>query len=330
MSRQSSGFSLIEVLAVVLLTSIVIGVALDHYVNLSRATTRAANHSLGVRRAVALLDRMARDFESVILISKPAAVDPLNHRWIFAGERRYSELGADQLKFITLAHRPSSSVAHESDLLTVVYCLRPSEEDESYELYRWSSPQLPEAGSDLLAMPCDPDDGARLLADSLYDFGVTFLGGEDDSSRWDSSQIVDSGELPTAVQIQVAFAGDLPGADEFEDAPRLYSRTVPIRMLPLDQEELHDPASLVNGGDGSEASEEGEEGEEDDEQSDCQDSPCAGQSACDVINCTSLLGQFGEAQDTMLNEAMAQGLSFCAFREQVGTQGAFLIPERCQ
>ena len=38
---RQGGFTLLEVLAVVLLTSIVIGVALNHYVNLSRASQRA-------------------------------------------------------------------------------------------------------------------------------------------------------------------------------------------------------------------------------------------------------------------------------------------------
>ena len=40
--RRSDGFTLIEVLAVVFLTSIVIGMALDFYVELSRNTARAA------------------------------------------------------------------------------------------------------------------------------------------------------------------------------------------------------------------------------------------------------------------------------------------------
>jgi prepilin-type N-terminal cleavage/methylation domain-containing protein len=328
---RPNGFTLLEVLAVVLLTALVIGVALDHYVNLTRATRRASNHSLGVRRAVSLLDRMARDFESVILVSKPADLDPESHPWIFAGEQRHSELGADRLKFITLAHRARSSAAHVSDLLTVVYCLRNSEDGESYDLLRWSSPQLPEPGSDLHEMPCDEESGARLLSDSLDDFGVTFLGEAEDTRTWDSTQLVDSGELPRAVQIQLAFAGDLPDGDPdaFEDTPRIYSRTVPIRVLPMDREELHDPDSTVNGGEGIDAGEESEEDVDDDETA-CEQTRCGGQPVCAVIDCNSLLGQFGEAQDAMIREAQAQGLPFCDFRRQAGTQGAFLIPEDCR
>jgi type II secretory pathway component PulJ len=326
---RPSGFTLLEVLAVVLLTALVIGVALDNYVNLTRATERASRHSLGVRRAVALLDRMARDFESVILVRKPAELDPESHPWLFTGEQRHSELGADRLKFITLAHRSRSSTAHVSDLLTVVYCLRSSEDGESYDLLRWTSPRLPDPGSNLHDMPCDEDSGARLLSDSLYDFGVTFLGEAEDARSWDSTQLVDSGELPQAVRIQLAFANDLPDRDPdaFEDTPRIYSRTVPIRVLPLDREELHDPDSLVNGGEGIEG---GEDEEAEDDQLACAQTRCAGQPVCAVIDCNGLLGQFGEAQDAMIREAQTQGLPFCDFRQQAGTQGAFLIPEDCR
>lgn len=315
--RGQRGFTLIEVLAVVLLTSLVIGVALNHYVNLSKATVRAAGHAEGVRRAVALLDRVARDYESALLVAKPADVDPLDHPWIFSGEQRYSELGADQLKFITLAHRSRSSVAHESDLATVVYCLRQAEDGESFRLLRWSSPRLPEPGSDVRRMPCDEGDGARLLADGLADFGVTFLGGPgEDTSSWDSTQLADSSALPEAVQIQVAFVGDLPGADALEDAPQVYSRSVPIQVQPLDLDELEDPTSLVNGGTGEEQSDD----EDDDASGPCRRTPCAGRPACAVIDCQGKLGQFGGSIDTILRNAQAQQTGFCDWRGQVGTQ----------
>ena len=66
-SRASrAGFSLLEVLAVVLLTSVVIGGALNHYVDLSRASQRAMEHTRGIRRATAVLDRIARRADAVI------------------------------------------------------------------------------------------------------------------------------------------------------------------------------------------------------------------------------------------------------------------------
>ena len=43
--KRRAGFTLIEVLAVVLLTGIVIGIALDFYLDLSRASNRAAEQT---------------------------------------------------------------------------------------------------------------------------------------------------------------------------------------------------------------------------------------------------------------------------------------------
>ena len=321
---RRAGFTLLEVLAVVLLTSIVVGVAMNHYVTLSRATERATEHTRGVRRAASLLDRVARDFESVVLFAKPDEVDPLDWPWIFFGEPRRSETGADRLKFVTRGHRPRRSAAHESDLATVVYTLRESEDEETLELMRWSSPQLPEPGSDLLRLPGDEADGARLLADGLLDFGVTFLDEAGESvDSWDSTQLLESGELPRAVQIQVAFADDLPGAaDEFAFDPvvRSYARTVLLRVEPLDLGELLDPSSIANGGTGEEEGSE-EDDEEDEEGSrQCRASPCAGQRACSVIGCQGKLGQFGESVDLLLQNAIDTNPEFCEWR--------FAIPDQ--
>ena len=61
-----AGFSLLEVLAVVLLTSIVIGAVLNHYVNINRASERATVQTERVRRSAAILDRVARGEEIVV------------------------------------------------------------------------------------------------------------------------------------------------------------------------------------------------------------------------------------------------------------------------
>ena len=64
-SRQTpsgtAAFTLLEVMAVLLLTSIVIGVALNHYIDLNRASERALGMTRSLRRSVALLDRVARE-----------------------------------------------------------------------------------------------------------------------------------------------------------------------------------------------------------------------------------------------------------------------------
>jgi prepilin-type N-terminal cleavage/methylation domain-containing protein len=250
--RRSAGFTLIEVLAVVLLTGLVLGIALDFYVDLSRASNRAADHTRGVRRATAILDRMARDFESAVLVRKPDAVDPLAHPWVFLAESEYSSTGADHIKFMTRNHRPRSTAAHESDLAVVSYTVRRTDDDQ-LELLRWSSPQLPE-GLDR-DFPYDSEDGPALLADGIAAFGVTLIdeaGGRSD--RWDSSQLVESSELPIAVEIEVAMATD----DGSEPVP--YRRYVLLPVRPLDLVALLDPQGTAGGG-GADDEEDGEDGD---------------------------------------------------------------------
>ncbi|MDH3213211.1 MAG: hypothetical protein OEM05_12065 [Myxococcales bacterium] len=248
--RRAAAFTLIEVLAVVLLTGLVLGIALDFYVDLSRAGNRAADHTRGVRRATAILDRMARDFEAAVLVRKPDDVDPLAHPWVFLAESEYSSTGADHIKFVTRNHRPRSTGGHESDLAVVSYTVQRGEDDE-LELRRWSSPRLPE-GLDR-SFPSDSDDAAALLADGIASFGVALVdeaGGR--SARWDSSQLVESSELPMAVEIEVAMLS----SDGSEPVP--YRRRVLLTVRPLDLVALLDPQGAAGGG-GADDEEAGED-----------------------------------------------------------------------
>jgi prepilin-type N-terminal cleavage/methylation domain-containing protein len=313
---RRAGFSLIEVLAVVLLTSIVIGVALDHYVNLSRASQRATEHTRGIRRATAVLDRIARDFESTVLVAKEPEMDPLDHPWIFLGESRRSDAGADHLKFVTRGHQPRRTAAHESDLEIVAYSLRQAEEGD-FELMRWSSPRLPESLD--REIPSDESQGAVLLAGDVASFGVQFideLGGQ--TSSWDSSQLSESSELPLAVEIELALL-DPEGDPDAEPQP--YSRRVVLPVRPLDMQELLDPNSLVSGGTGSGADEEGKEGEDGEESATgaghkrCAEGPCGSMTFCQAVSCEAKIGLYGPSIDLMLEDGMERARWFCEWRE---------------
>ena len=318
--RGVPGFTLLEVLAVVLLTSIVVGAVLNHYVNLNRASERATRQTSIVRRSVALLDRVARDLESAVLVSKPEDVDPLFHPWRFYGVSRRDTEGADQLKFVTRARRPGDD-KHESDLEVVVYTLQHGEDGESFDLMRWASPRLDAALDSEL--PSDEADGAMLLADQLADFGVTFYDALGQPFEdWDSTQLEQSSTLPTAVEIRVAFADADPQRSEFEAQPAWgYSRTVVLPLRELDFEELLDPASLVSGGTGNE--EEIDEAAEDGEDSlatrECLTGPCGRMSACQAINCSAELGVHGESVDEALEQTMRTNMAFCQWRAAYST-----------
>lgn len=304
MSRRSGiGFSLLEVLAVVLLTSIVIGAALNHYVNLSRASQRAMLHTRDVRRAAALLDRITRDFESVTLVKKQPEEDPLNHPWVFVAESVYSDTGADHIKFMKRGRRPIGDSAHESDLQVVAYSLS-RQDDESFQLWRWTSSRLPE-GLDR-DIP-DEDDGAVLVADDLASFGLTFVdtaGGL--SSSWDSSQVEDAASLPLGVNVEVAFA-------DAQGVPRSYRRRLLLLVRPFDLEELFDPRSEINGS-GTLGGEEDEANDELTQTDSCLESnPCSQMLACDAIRCEAKMGRFGYSTDQTLKRALEGRHTVCQF-----------------
>ena len=107
--RKRKGFTLIEVMAVVALIGFVFFVALNFYTDLTRASTRASNHTRGVRRASAILDRVARDIEGALLLVKPPEMDPFAFPWIFLGETRLGGDASERLKFVTRNHDPTRS-----------------------------------------------------------------------------------------------------------------------------------------------------------------------------------------------------------------------------
>lgn len=236
MSRPGvrSGFTLIEVLAVIFLTSVVMAFVLDFYVELSRSTTRAAALTRDIRRAATILDRVARDLESAVLLAKRPEQDPLSHPWLFLAESRGSELGADHVKFDTFSHRARGSASHEGDLAVVAYITRDSL-DHGVELLRWSSSQLPE-GLDR-DFPLPEDEGVMLLADGLAAFGMRFLREDGETTdSWDSSTIVESSQLPLAVEIELALAEE---EDRLGEEPVVrFTRTVMLPVRPIDPAEL--------------------------------------------------------------------------------------------
>jgi prepilin-type N-terminal cleavage/methylation domain-containing protein len=228
--KGSRGFTLIEVLAVVLLTGIVMGVALNFYLDLSRASNRAAGVTRESRRTAAVLDRLVRDFENTVYVHRQESEDPLAHPWIFLAESRSSELGADRVKFMTRSHDPGRSGAPESDLAVVTYALRRGPEG-GLELWRSETPGLPDRLDRGFSPPGAKGD--TLLADGVGAFGLLFLGDQPEpKNSWDSSSLVDGSELPQVVEIQLAMVE--PGKQVPLEELTVQRRRVRLPVRPLD------------------------------------------------------------------------------------------------
>jgi len=259
--RQRRGFTLLEVMAVIALIGFVFSVALNFYIDLADASTRASNHTRGIRRASAILDRVARDIEGTMLLVKPPEMDPFAFPWIFLGETRLGGDASERLKFVTRNHNPTRTDAAETNLATVAYVVA-SRPDDSIALYRWSSPHLPDSLDK--SFPREDDDGSYLLAEDLHTFGFNFLAEDGElRSEWDSSTLLESSSLPLAVEIQVSLLADETSNEE--ESP-VYRRRVLIPVRPLDLAALADPDNPIfsTGNDKDSGEGDGEDGEESD------------------------------------------------------------------
>jgi type II secretory pathway component PulJ len=236
-SRRALGFTLIEMLVVVLFTGLVLTFAANFYLDISVASRAALERTLDVRRATTVLDRVTRDLEGAVLVKKPEAVDPLDHPWVFLAEASGRGSGADRIKFQARNHRPRPALGHESDLVTIAYWLAPAEDGETLELLRWTAARLPESLD--RSFPRRDDPGVEVLASRVAAFGVRL---QDQagawSDTWDSSTLVRSGELPIAAEVSVALFSEDAESEGLEPEPPVpYHRAVLFALRPLDLEE---------------------------------------------------------------------------------------------
>jgi prepilin-type N-terminal cleavage/methylation domain-containing protein len=246
-SRQD-GFTLIEMIAVVVLTTIVLTVAINFFIDLSRASNQSTDRMRAERRATALLDRLAHELEGAYLVKKPKTKDPLEHPWLFLAEASGSGPGADRLKFMTRTAIARTSTEHESDVTVVSYGARPGA-DGGIEVLRRSESHVPQALDRNFAL--DEGSDALVLASGLASFGVRFLDEQGSwQDRWDSSQLTDSSELPIGAEISVTMLApesatrspsSAAAAAEPPAALGPYIRRVLIPIRPVDLEAMLKP-----------------------------------------------------------------------------------------
>lgn len=251
MSVRTRGFTLFEVLGVILVMTILLSVATNFYINLSAQAARASENTREVRRAAAILDRIAGDLEHAVMVRKPTETDPLFHPWIFVADSEYVLDGSDRMKFV-VRETPRSSDGPAPYLALVAYTMHRSQEKEGFELRRWSSPGLPlELDREF---PTADDPASLRLTDGIAHFAARFRdphGSGEWNSTWDSSQLLDSSQLPLAVELELALVDGEKNDDDFGDGePRRHVRRVQIPVRPLDLEILLDPGTASEAGAG--------------------------------------------------------------------------------
>jgi type II secretory pathway pseudopilin PulG len=236
---RARGFTLLEMLMVVLFTGVVLTFAANFTIDLSRASTAALAESVDLRRATNVLDRVTRDLEAATLVKKPDALDPIQHPWLFLAEGRGSD-GADRLRFQARNHRPRAGIGHESDLVEIAYWLAPAEDGEGFDLLRFTSARPPVPPLDR-NFPRRDDPGVELLASRVALFAVRL---QDEAgawqSAWDSWSPAQSSALPLTAEVRVALLPETPNEDETlpEEEPVLFMRPVVLALDPLDLEKV--------------------------------------------------------------------------------------------
>ncbi len=256
--RRGEGFTLLEVLAVVLILSVVFVGMGRIYRDLVAPTATAPDQTRVLRRGLLLVDRIAGDLQGTVLLKKPEETDPIAHPWLFLAEGTRSRDASDRLKFASRSVHPSGS--HAGDLAVVAYWVERGPED-GLRLYRWSSALLPEQLEK--DFPRSSDPGAELLAEDVQEFAVRFTDAEGEAqAHWDSSTLAQSSQIPVSAEVEVALVD--PSA---EDGERSFSRTVVLPVRPLDLAKA----------------ESGEKGEEDDGE-DEEDAGCVTVGQCVARN----------------------------------------------
>jgi len=235
---HEAGFTLIEVMAAIFLTSMVITFAVSFYLDLANASQSANIRARQALRAASAIDRVGRDLANTAFIVKAEEADPLLHPWAFVAESRFAFDGSDLIRFNTRSKTPGDGTYHDSDLVQIAYQVV-DQEDGSLSLLRWSSPGLP--ADQAIDFPAADDNRNFLVAEGLGSFSLRFLDTTGQwVSAWDSSQLEKSGELPIAVEIDVSV-----WQEEFEeewsenndDAQHFVKRIV-LHQRPLDLNEM--------------------------------------------------------------------------------------------
>lgn len=268
-----AAFTLIEVLAAVFLTSLVMSVAISFFVNLSDSTDAAAQKTRQARQALAVLDRVARDLEGAYLLSNSSTLNAPSQPWSFVAESEVGDSASDRVRFVSRSYRPRNRLDHGSDLAVISYVLDSADDAAGFDLLRSVSPGLPSNAVE--EFESDADESFMVVAERIQHFGLYFMSGDFEwHETWDSTQVEQSSALPRAAKIEIAYLPtQASGADDFdpidleEGEMQIYTRQVRLPMQAIDLAAILAKASAEDDGREEEDEDELDDGEdfEDDE-----------------------------------------------------------------
>ena len=219
----AQGFTLLEILISIGVTAMIVTVAIQIFLGLTRTQARAMEGQDRTRSALVLLDRIERELAGTLLIEKPEDEDRLGHPYFFIGDH-FGVNDSDGLRFITLTPARPPDHSTPGGIRMITYGVVPGEGDGA-DLVRQEDP-LPEG----LDTRIEVDDGV-VVAEGLERFSIRYLNDETGEweTRWNSTDIARIDRLPEAVEITV----QMPAA-EGEEEGEARTRLVKLEIRPID------------------------------------------------------------------------------------------------
>ncbi|MCP5045483.1 MAG: prepilin-type N-terminal cleavage/methylation domain-containing protein [bacterium] len=282
-SNAQAAFTLIELMAAVLLTSIVVSIAVAFQINLGSVTEGARENLRTDRQAVALLDRMSRDIAGAYFIIPGEGPRKATHPWVFVTTRDFAEEDgkSDGLKFITRNYQPQDLDGHASDLAVVAYFLNPKEDAPGFEMLRWRHSHMPQTYDGSFPHPDNPL--VDVVGDGIWSFGVSMIDRDGtEVPEWNSGRAGKRGGLPMAVRLEISMVDPSwleeeydPEFDQFEpeEEPEVFSKLIGLPLRALDwtflEKEVQAAGAGKTGADGDEDT--GDDENDQDDQDDQDD-----------------------------------------------------------
>ena len=229
------GFTLLEVLVSIAITAMLVTAGFTAFRGINRTQERARLEANRATSARVLLDRIESELLGTMLVAKRPFRPRLRHPWVFIGEDRiFGTNDSDALRFITSNPARPPGAQSEVGIRMVTYAVGGIEDEDRLALYR-SELRLPKA----MRKRIELSFAAPVMHD-VASLRIRYLAEDGWRDRWDSTDVSQLDELPTAIEISLQLYEKQPGGNE---APGpVYTRTVPIPMRPIS----HDTAAALD------------------------------------------------------------------------------------
>ena len=234
---RRDGFTLLEILVVIVITAVLVGAAVTAFRDVNRHT-RGIGAGLERERAVkTFLDRLERELSSTMMWKRQEDTNPLEHPWLFAGFDGYeAETDTDAIKFITYAPSRAAGNSYDTGIRMVSYGVREDEEGRLV-LHRFEEP-VPRGASKAIQV----ENGSPVLEDiELFDLAFHDPKSGVWLQSWDSTQIQQLDRVPAEVRATITV-----WQEDADGNPVLgpeNSRTVRLWTPTLDLQALRDELS---------------------------------------------------------------------------------------